>query len=58
MATLPSVPAETVLVERILAQIDREALAADCLAYVSVPSETGQETAGAHFLADLIRCRG
>jgi len=58
MATLPSVPAETVLVERILAQIDREALAADCLAYVSVPSETGQETAGAHFLADLIRRRG
>ena len=58
MATLPSVPAESALAERILAQIDREALAADCLAYVSVPSETRQETAGAQFLADLIRRRG
>ncbi|HEU5314967.1 MAG TPA: M20/M25/M40 family metallo-hydrolase [Chloroflexota bacterium] len=43
------------LTDRVLGQIDRQALARDCLAYVSVPSETGDETPGAHFLVDMLR---
>lgn len=45
-------------VERVLAQIDPEALAADCLAYLGVRSETGVETPGSEFLADMMRRRG
>ena len=46
------------VVERVLSQLDREALARDCLAYVSVPSETGREREGAEFLADAMRAQG
>lgn len=44
--------------ERVLAHIDREALAEDCLAYVATPSETGDEAAGSAFLAEMFRTRG
>jgi acetylornithine deacetylase/succinyl-diaminopimelate desuccinylase-like protein len=44
--------------EQVLAQIDPEALAADCLAFVAVESETGREGPGAEFLADLVRRNG
>ncbi|MBI3970639.1 MAG: M20/M25/M40 family metallo-hydrolase [Chloroflexi bacterium] len=44
--------------ERVLAQIDREALARDCLDFVGVRSETGQEQDGAAFLAGLLRESG
>ena len=40
---------------RVLAEIDAEALAADCLAFVQVRSETGREGPGSAFLADLMR---
>jgi acetylornithine deacetylase/succinyl-diaminopimelate desuccinylase-like protein len=43
---------------RILAQIDREALARDCLEFVGVRSETGAEGPGAAFLGDLMRRSG
>src|SRR5919198_6041121 len=43
--------------ERAVAQIDPDALARDCLAFLEVKSETGQEEAGAQFLADLMRRR-
>jgi acetylornithine deacetylase/succinyl-diaminopimelate desuccinylase-like protein len=51
-------PAPDGRLARVLAQIDPEALARDCLAYVSVKSETGDEGAGAEFLAGLMRRRG
>jgi acetylornithine deacetylase/succinyl-diaminopimelate desuccinylase-like protein len=51
-------PSLDVRLARVLAQIEPEALARDCLAYVSVKSETGSEGAGAEFLADLMRGRG
>ena len=41
--------------ERVLAHIEREALASDLLAYLEVRSETGDEAAGSAFLADLMR---
>jgi succinyl-diaminopimelate desuccinylase len=43
---------------RVLAEIDSEALAGDCMAYVSVKSETGAEGPASEFLADLMRSRG
>jgi acetylornithine deacetylase/succinyl-diaminopimelate desuccinylase-like protein len=43
---------------RVLAEIDAEALAADCLAFVEVASETGGEGPGSAFLADLMRRAG
>src|SRR5688572_14208291 len=46
------------LVERVLGQIHRDPLAADCLAYVSVRSETGDEAAGSNFLASMFREQG
>jgi acetylornithine deacetylase len=51
-------PTVSSLEERVLAQIDQEALAAECLAYVATPSETGDEAAGSTFLAELFRQRG
>jgi len=50
--------APSALGERVLGQIDRDALAADCLAYVSVKSETGDEAPGSEFLAQMFRKRG
>ena len=44
--------------ERVLAYIDREALARECLEYVSTPSETGDEASGSAFLAEMLRLRG
>jgi acetylornithine deacetylase/succinyl-diaminopimelate desuccinylase-like protein len=46
------------MIEQVLAAIDPEELARDCLRYVAVPSETGQEGPGAAFLADLLRQSG
>ncbi len=43
---------------RVLAEIDPEALARDCLAFLKVRSETGQEQPGAELLADLMRQSG
>ena len=43
---------------RVLARIDPDALARDCLAFLEVKSETGQEGPGSQFLADLMRKRG
>lgn len=48
----------TSVVERVTAHIDREALARDCLDFVAVKSETGDEGAGSGFLADLMRRNG
>ena len=45
-------------VARVLAQIDGEALARDCLDFVAVRSETGDEAAGSAFLADLLERSG
>ena len=45
-------------VERVLGHIDREALAAELLAYLEVRSETGDEAAGSAFLAEMLRTRG
>jgi acetylornithine deacetylase len=42
----------------ILAAIDPEALARDCLDFVAVRSETGDEGAGSAFFADLLRRAG
>jgi acetylornithine deacetylase/succinyl-diaminopimelate desuccinylase-like protein len=41
-----------------LSLIDPEALARDCLDFVAVRSETGTETPGSHFFADLLRREG
>jgi acetylornithine deacetylase/succinyl-diaminopimelate desuccinylase-like protein len=46
------------LAARALAQIDREALAQDCLDFLAVRSETGQEGPGAAYLAALLRRSG
>jgi hypothetical protein len=43
---------------RVLAQIGPEALAADCLAYVAVKSETGHERPGSDCFVDLFRRSG
>ena len=48
----------TSVTERVTALIDREALAAELLAYLEVRSETGDEAAGSAFLAELLRRRG
>ncbi len=45
-------------VQRVLAEIDPEALAQDCLEFVAVRSETGREGPGATFLAELMRRNG
>jgi acetylornithine deacetylase/succinyl-diaminopimelate desuccinylase-like protein len=45
-------------VQSVLAEIDPEALARDCLEFVAVPSETGHEGPGAEFLAELMRRSG
>jgi acetylornithine deacetylase/succinyl-diaminopimelate desuccinylase-like protein len=42
----------------VLARIDPEALAQDCLDFVAVPSETGAEGPGSDFLAGLLRRAG
>src|SRR5262245_18811370 len=42
----------------VLGEIDPEALAGDCMDFVAVRSDTGQEGPGAHFLADLMRRSG
>src|SRR6266542_653331 len=56
---MPGTPmSHTEAVERVLAQIRPEALAQDCLAFLQVKSETGQEGLGAQFFADLMRQRG
>ncbi|MER3405961.1 MAG: hypothetical protein C4289_13025, partial [Chloroflexota bacterium] len=44
--------------QSVLAEIDPEALAQDCLEFVAVPSETGREGPGAEFLAELMRRNG
>lgn len=44
--------------QRVLAEIDPEALARDCLEFVAVQSETGREGPGAEFLAELMRRNG
>jgi len=44
--------------DQVLAAIDSEALARDCLAFVAVQSETGREGPGSLFLADLMRQGG
>lgn len=45
-------------VQKVLEEIDPEALAKDCLDFVSVKSETGQEGPGSEFFADLLRQSG
>jgi acetylornithine deacetylase/succinyl-diaminopimelate desuccinylase-like protein len=47
-----------ITIQKVLAEIDAEELARDCLRYVAVPSETGREGPGAEFLADLLRQSG
>jgi acetylornithine deacetylase/succinyl-diaminopimelate desuccinylase-like protein len=51
-------PRPSDLAPEVLAQIDSEALARDCLDFVAVPSETGTEGPGSEFFADLLRRRG
>lgn len=48
-------PVSEAVAARVLEDIDREALARDCLDFVSVRSETGHEGPGSAFLADLMR---
>jgi acetylornithine deacetylase/succinyl-diaminopimelate desuccinylase-like protein len=45
-------------IERVLAQIDRDAIAQDCLDFIAVKSETGTEGPGSDFLAALMRGAG
>ena len=45
-------------VDEVLARIDGEAIAADTLEFVRVKSETGVESAGCEFIADLWRREG
>ena len=40
---------------KVLAEIDEESLAQDCLNFVAVKSETGAEGPGAEFFAGLLR---
>jgi len=47
-----------VIVDQVRAHLDAEALARDALAFVDVPSETGDEGAGSDFLAELLRREG
>ena len=51
-------PAGADLAGAILEAIDPEALAHDCLDFVAVRSETGDEAAGSAFFADLLRRAG
>ena len=48
----------TSLAERVIALIDRGMLADELLAYLEVRSETGDETAGSAFLAEMLHRRG
>jgi len=54
----PSGPPVADLAATAISLIDPEALARDCLEFVAVRSETGSETPGSQFFADLLRREG